>query len=130
MMFTVAERILASIELYAVDRQAEKNLRHKMRSLRCSRMDDDAMLARCYNVADDPDAFCGPCQQRTALWKDYVRIRAENRKRLRRIERLASRLSAPEPVIPEEPKPLLEMMGDGDDDENGRSRTQGQPSIR
>lgn len=105
-MMTVPDRLLGMIELYAADRVEEKRLRREMRALRCE-VDPDG--DRCY-LSEPSAADCAPCRKRRDLWPLFVLSRAANRNRLRKIERLALRLSMPEPPEPEEPKPLLDII--------------------
>lgn len=110
---TVVDRLLRLLEVYAQDRADQKKLRREMVALKCLVQKDQG--ARCYRLRADPGPDdCDPCAKRRVLWTLFVTTRGHNRRNLRKIEVLAHRLSLPDPVEPEEPKPLLDLMGAND----------------
>jgi hypothetical protein len=120
-VLTPAERALGLLELYAVDRQAERDLRRAMRAERCKHAAADQDEPRCYVVSPGAETNCQPCVRRTELWRKYRLVRQSNRRMLARLERLALRLSAPDPDPPPDPKPLLDLMGEGAPTEETRT---------
>lgn len=112
MRATIVDRLVVLVEAYAQGRDAEKTMRREMRAKACLRAAGRDGV-RCYlPIAGIPDENrCEPCKARSFVWRAFRQQKADNRALLGRIERLALKLSMPDPVEPEEPKPLLEMMG-------------------
>lgn len=123
MRATLVDRLLPMLEAYAAGRVAEKTMRRQMRAERCEIAARFAEERRCYLPVGGGKLEaerCASCKRRTFFWTAFVAQKAENRSLLARIERLALRLSLPDPVEPEEPKPLLDLMAQAVDpiDEN------------
>ncbi len=123
---TVVDRLLPLVLEYAEGRAAQKTLRRAYVALRCEEQHtgraggssgepepaEDGQPP-CYQTDDEVADWCATCRQRDPLFGAYRARKLANRALLARLETLALKLTLPDaPPAPEEPKLLLQLMGE------------------
>ncbi|MES2341697.1 MAG: hypothetical protein V4597_08465 [Pseudomonadota bacterium] len=101
------DRVLALAEAYAAGRELQWALYASARGLRCERAGEE--IPRCF--VDTPEGeWCPTCVKRDPLFKEYLKVKRANRVQLRKLVAASARLSIPDRVEPEEPRPLLDLL--------------------
>lgn len=105
----IVDRLLPLLEAFGAARLEMRNLRREMKSKECTGR-SESEPAPCYHQTDGRTPWCENCRQHDATFVRLLQVRKIQAKRTTRIERLAIKLAAPEPVSEPEPKALLELL--------------------
>ena len=112
----IVDKLLPMLEAFGASRQRQTELRRSMRQAVCTHDEnlvdtgEELRVVPCFSPALGRTPWCDACRQHDQFFSQLMAERRGNKKRLHKIERLAVAYAAPEPLEAEEPKALLELI--------------------